>query len=74
MAEPIVEQLRDRAKRYHRDGQPTSHCHDARLDERAADMIERLRAQRDELDIVLHKALKALSEATGWIAQEARRG
>lgn len=70
----IVEQLRDRAKRYERNGEPAPHCRDARLDERAADMIQALRLQRGSLEISLQLAHKALGEMTDRLAQEARRG
>lgn len=70
----IVEQLRERAKRYERNGELVPHCRDARLDERAAAMIESLRLERERLQVGWHLAVKALAAATDRLAQEARRG
>ena len=74
MPDDIVEQLRERAKRYERNGEPAPHCRDARLDERAASKIEALRAECDRLKMSLHLNLKAVADLTELVAQEARRG
>lgn len=70
----IVEQLRDRAKRYERNGEPAPHCRDARLDERAAAMIESLRLRCERLEVSLHMMLGTAADLCDVVTREARRG